>query len=98
MGSVGSDEIVLFVNPNNYTLNLDELDLQGSKEISAFDPEIIEEDSNSDQQKVRSQDLKRMIDEGSHEMDEAHIKAELVLGIRDKKQAKKLRKEKMVQS
>ena len=39
-----------------------------------------------------------MIEDGSHEMDEAHIKAELVLGIRDKKQAKKLRKEKMVQS
>jgi len=97
VGSVGSDEIVLFVNPNNYTLELDDYALGG--EVSAFDPDIIEEENSSTQLKnVRRQDLKRMVEQGAHEVDEAHVKAELVLGIRDKKQVKKLHKEKAIQS
>ena len=44
VGSIGSDELVCIVNPNNYTLEVDEYEPVG--EISAFDPEIIEEDDN----------------------------------------------------
>jgi len=96
VGSVGSDEMVMFVNPNNYTLDLDDCD--PSHEISAFDPDIIEEETAINNAKPRREELERMLREGRHQLDEAHIKAELVLGMRDKKQVKKLRKQKLIQS
>jgi len=42
--------------------------------------------------------LRSRITAGTHKLDEAHIKAELFLGFRDKKQVKKLAKEKEVKS
>lgn len=44
VGSIGSDEAVLFVNPCDYTLETDEHENDG-REKSAFDPDVIEEDS-----------------------------------------------------
>ena len=52
-GSIGSEEAVLFVNPCNYTLDEDEADLEPMGEISAFDPEIIEEGSLGDKKPSR---------------------------------------------
>ena len=45
IGSIGSDEAVMFVNPNNYTLEVDELDAE--YEVSAFDAEVIEEENDA---------------------------------------------------
>ena len=45
VGSIGSDELVCIVNPNNYTLEYDDF-ADGTVEISAFDPEIVEETEN----------------------------------------------------
>ena len=47
-GSIGSNEPVMFVNPNDYTLDVDMDDImEPAKEISAFDdPDRIEEESN----------------------------------------------------
>ena len=54
-GSIGSDEAVLFVNPCNYTLEDDDMlydshqkaIANGNQEISAFDPDLIEEENNA---------------------------------------------------
>ena len=45
-GSIGSDDAVMFVNPNNYTLEADEFaPVTGGFERSAFDdPDQIEEE------------------------------------------------------
>ena len=45
IGSIGSDEAVLFLNPNNYTLEIDDLDAE--YEVSAFDADIIEEENDA---------------------------------------------------
>ena len=45
IGSIGSDEAVLFLNPNNYTLEIDELDAE--YEVSAFDADVIEEENDA---------------------------------------------------
>ena len=45
IGSIGSDEAVMFINPNNYTLEIDELDLDYEK--SAFDVNVIEEEDDA---------------------------------------------------
>lgn len=42
-GSIGSNEAVMFVNPCNYTLDIDDEEY-GTGEVSAFDPDQIEED------------------------------------------------------
>ena len=46
IGSIGEDEAVMFVNPNNYTLEVDDVESAPSAtgERSAFDPDIIEEE------------------------------------------------------
>ena len=44
IGSIGSDEAVLFLNPNNYTLEIDDLD--ADYEVSAFDADVIEEEND----------------------------------------------------
>jgi len=46
VSSIGSDDLVCIVNPNNYTLEVDEFAERSGFEISAFDPEIIEEESS----------------------------------------------------
>jgi len=94
-GSIGSDEAVLFVNPCNYTLEVDDYEIGGG-EFSAFDPEIIEEENGLNDEKVNRQELKRQLESGDKELDEAHIKAELTIAFRDKKQIKKLNKEKTI--
>ena len=45
IGSIGSDEAVMFINPNNYTLEVDELDAE--YEVSAFDADVIEEENDA---------------------------------------------------
>ena len=57
-GSIGSDEAVLFVNPCNYTLEVDDYEIGGG-EVSAFDPDIIEEENSLSDRKVNRQELKR---------------------------------------
>lgn len=57
-GSIGSDEAVLFVNPCNYTLEVDGYEIGGG-EVSAFDPDIIEEENSLSDRKVNRQELKR---------------------------------------
>ena len=89
VSSIGSSEAVMFINPCNYTLEVDEEEYGGGVaggEISAFDPDHIEEES-SDKQKLltKSRDeLEKQVRTGVHKLDEAHIKSELVLGFRDK--------------
>ena len=58
MGSIGSDEAVMFVNPCNYTLDVDEPEEDDGRERSAFDPDVIEEDSSllKDKPSVGSRD------------------------------------------
>jgi len=41
VGSIGSDDLVCIVNPNNYTLEVDDYLDQPIGEVSAFDPDII---------------------------------------------------------
>mmetsp|Transcript_15026 Transcript_15026/g.20406 ORF Transcript_15026/g.20406 Transcript_15026/m.20406 type:complete len:202 (+) Transcript_15026:1314-1919(+) len=94
VGSIGSDELVCIVNPNNYTLEVDDFGDFG--EVSAFDPDIIEEETDS--LKMSREDLLRGIRDGSHNLQENHVMAELVLGVRDKKQARKLKKERAEKS
>ena len=57
--------------------------------MSAFDPDAIEEENRGLVEAHGRKDLERMINEGQHSVDHAHIKAELWLGFRDKKQLKK---------
>ena len=47
-GSIGSDDVVMFVNPCKYTLEVDTTVIEPMGEVSAFDPEIIEEEENKD--------------------------------------------------
>ena len=88
-GSIGSDEAVMFVNPCSYTIEDDDYADQSTfnQERSAFDPDVIEEENHAGDKSVfgSRDELHRMIKDGSHSMDTASIKAELVLGFRDKK-------------
>lgn len=89
----------MFVNPCNYTLEFDEYvtpSKTGGHERSAFDdPDIIEEEglmggsSKGDKAAMYDQ-----LSAGTLALDEAHIKAELILAFKDKKQLKKEAKEK----
>lgn len=93
VGSIGSDEIVCIVNPCNYTLEVDEYE-SPMGEISAFDPEIVEEEPENDGVKMSKEELQKCILDGSQRLQENLVIQELVLGVRDKKQSKKLKKEK----
>lgn len=98
----------MFVNPCNYTLEVDDSEYLGSGglggEISAFDPDVIEEENTNlvpagdKSSGGRREDLRRSLETGAHTLDEAHIKSELFIGFRDKKQVKKLKKDKVAQS
>jgi len=94
IGSIGSDEAVLFLNPNNYTLEIDDLDAE--YEVSAFDADVIEEENdamlNDKLLKGKRDQLYSAIKSGRHQLDEAHMKAELCIGFKDKKQIKKNQK------
>ena len=49
-GSIGSDEAVMFVNPCNYTLETDDYDDGDKKinvEVSAFDPDAIDDENEN---------------------------------------------------
>ena len=90
-GSIGEDEAVMFVNPTNYTLEVDDVErvpAGAGGERSAFDPDNIEEENgllaDKGSNSTRSQ-LKADVQSGSHELDQAHIKQELMIGFRDKK-------------
>lgn len=97
MGSIGSDELVCIVNPNNYTLEYDDF-ADGTVEVSAFDPDVIVEENGKNDVRKSREDLKRGVQDGSHSIHETHVMSELVLAVRDKKQSKKLQKEKTVKS
>lgn len=84
------------MNPNNYTLEYDDFaDING--ELSAFDPDVITEETGIDSRKSRT-DLKRGVQDGTLSLEESHVMSELVLAVRDKKQSKKLQKEKTIKS
>ena len=85
-GSIGSDEAVMFVNPCNYTLEADEWD-KDEKEVSAFDS-IIEDESGQGLLKGSKDELRQRIQSGDQSIDENHVKSELTLAFRDKKQIK----------
>ena len=91
----------MFVNPCNYTLDDDDLqDISSGPggEKSAFDPDFIEEENAAGDKgdnvfgTTTREELHNMIKDGSHSVDTASIKAELVIGFRDKKQHKKEQK------
>jgi len=86
----------MFVNPCNYTLEDDDDDSaknHGGAEISAFDPDVIEEENAPDKGEFANRDeLQKKIKDGSHPLDQAVIKAELALGFRDKKQLEREKK------
>lgn len=96
VGSIGSNECVMFVNPCNYTLECDDYETAGQDfggERSAFDdPDAIEEEGLINAGGPKKQDRSAMYQQlsaGTVALDEAHIKAELILAFRDKKQLKK---------
>ena len=69
VGSIGSDEAVMFVNPNQYTLDVDMGDImEPAKEVSAFDdPDRIEEEANLVVQAQSTRDeLKKQVEDGNH--------------------------------
>ena len=74
-GSIGSDDVVMFVNPCMYTLEVDTTVIEPMGEVSAFDPEIIEEEENKDLlggdkgMADNREQLYNAIKSGEHEMD-----------------------------
>ena len=69
VGSIGSDEIVCIVNPNNYTLEVDEYEAPMG-EVSAFDTEIVEEEPENDGFKMSREELQKCILDGSQKLQE----------------------------
>ena len=65
VGSIGSDELVCIVNPNNYTLEYDDF-ADGTVEVSAFDPDVIVEETENNALWQSREDLKRGVQDGSH--------------------------------
>ena len=70
----------------------------GGREVSAFDTDVIEEEDGPGLDKGEADaignrdEMQRMLKAGTHSLDHAVIKAELVIGFRDKKQVKKEKK------
>ena len=95
----------MFVNPCNYTLEVDDSEYGTGRpigEVSAFDPDVIEEegqDKGDGAADVSGRDeLKKLVESGDHVIDQSVVKSELVLAFRDKKQLKREKKFKLHQS
>ena len=89
---IGKDEAVIFVNPTKYSLEQDDSD-SDSGDKSAFDKDIIEE-SDHDPEKGNLSKFKQKIVNGDEELQASLIQPELVIAFRDRKQMKKIAKEK----
>lgn len=97
--SIGSNDAVIIINPTKYTLEYDDLDYNSATggDKSAFDPDmIVAEDEEAEQQEAMKQlqEMKHRLKVGEEEVDRATVQSELVLGFRDQKQVRKLKKEK----
>ena len=100
--NISPNDAVIIINPTKYTIQYDDLDynMVTGGERSAFDPDMIVDEAEEEEQKKEMkelQEMKHLVKIGEIQKVDVHeqtVKSELMLGFRDQKQVRKLRKQK----